>query len=88
VRVFNRLGEFEAMAHVTSAMQPGALFMYHGWDPMLFRNRQNFGAVISSAALIKPTALVSGYGHVTYRALAFEPNSTFQDVTCEVARVA
>jgi nitrate reductase alpha subunit len=88
VRVFNRLGEFEAMAHVTSAMQPGALFMYHGWDPMLFRNRQNFGAVITSAALIKPTALVSGYGHVTYRALAFEPNSTFQDVTCEVARVA
>ncbi|MBL8224544.1 MAG: molybdopterin-dependent oxidoreductase [Chromatiales bacterium] len=87
VRVFNRLGEFQAMAHVTSAMQPGALFMYHGWDPMLFKDRQNFGAVISSAALIKPTSLVSGYGHVTYRALAFEPNSTHQDLTCEVARV-
>jgi DMSO reductase family type II enzyme molybdopterin subunit len=86
IRVFNRLGEFEAMAHVTSSMQPGALFMYHGWDPMMFKSRQNFSAVISSAALIKPTGLVSGYGHVTYRPLGFEPNSTFQDVTCDFAR--
>lgn len=83
IRVFNSLGAFVAMAHVTSGIQPGMVFMYHGWDPMLFRGgRQNFSAVVSSAALIKPTSLVSGYGHITYRALHFEPNSTFQDFTC------
>ncbi|MEZ5564877.1 MAG: molybdopterin-dependent oxidoreductase [Gammaproteobacteria bacterium] len=84
IRVFNSLGSFIAMAHVTSSMQPGMVYMYHGWDPMLFRGgRQNFSAVVSSAALIKPTSLVSGYGHITYRALAFEPNSTFQDFTVD-----
>jgi hypothetical protein len=75
------------MAHVTPSMQPGSIFMYHGWDPMMFRGgRENFGAVVSSSALIKPTALVSGYGHITYRALAFEPNSTFHDFTCDFAK--
>jgi DMSO reductase family type II enzyme molybdopterin subunit len=83
IRIRNPLGSFVAMAHVTSAMQPGTIFMYHGWDPMLFRERQNFGAVISTAGLIKPTTLVSGYGHVTHRPLAFEPNHTFHDFTCD-----
>ena len=78
------LDAFVAMAHVTSGMQPGMVYMYHGWDPMLFRGgRNSFSAVVASSALIKPTALVSGYGHITYRALAFEPNSTFQDFTCD-----
>jgi DMSO reductase family type II enzyme molybdopterin subunit len=88
LRVYNALGAFEAMAHVTSSMQPGTVFMYHGWDPMLFRDRQNFGAVISTAGLIKATSLVSGYGHVTYRPLAFEPNHTFHDFTCNFEKVS
>jgi DMSO reductase family type II enzyme molybdopterin subunit len=87
VRVFNSMGSFVAMAHVSSSMQPGMVYMYHGWDPLLFRGgRHNFSAVVASSALIKPTALVSGYGHITYRALACEPNSTFQDFTCDFAR--
>ena len=83
IRVFNSYGSFIVMAHVTSSIQPGMTFMYHGWDPMMFEGRQNFGAVVSSAGLIKPTSLASGYGHITYKPLAFEPNATFQDVTCD-----
>jgi DMSO reductase family type II enzyme molybdopterin subunit len=83
IRVFNNLGSFTAMAHVTAAIQPGMVFMYHGWDPLLFRDRQNFGSVIPTAGLMKPTSLVSGYGHISYRALAFEPNHTFHDFTCD-----
>ena len=86
IRVFNTLGEFIAMAHISSAMQPGMTFMYHGWDPMMFRERQNFGAVVSTAGLIKPTSLVGGYGHVTYRPLSFEPNATFADFTLDFAK--
>ena len=82
IRVFNSLGSFIVMAHVTSAVQPGMTFMYHGWDPMMFRGRQNFGAVVSSAGLIKPTSVAGGQGHVNYRPLTFEPNATFQDLTC------
>ena len=40
VRVYNDFGDFVAMAHVSShGMQPKALFMYHGWDPMMFRGQ-------------------------------------------------
>ena len=74
------------MAHVTSAMQPGMTYMYHGWDPMMFRERQNFGAVTSAAGLIKPTELAGGEGHVNFRTFYFEPNATFQDVTCDFAK--
>jgi DMSO reductase family type II enzyme molybdopterin subunit len=86
IRVFNALGEFIAEAHVSSSMQPGMTFMYHGWDPMMFRGRQNFGAVVSTGGLIKPTSLVGGYGHVTYRPLSFEPNATFADFTIDFAK--
>ena len=83
ISVFNPLGEMIAMAHVSPAIQPGMLFMYHGWDPMLFENRQNFGAIIPTAGLIKPTSMVGDYGHLGYRALAFAPNQTYKDFTVE-----
>ncbi len=88
IKVFNTLGSFIAMAHVSAAIQPGMTYMYHGWDPMMFRGRQNFGAVVSSGGLIKPTSIVGGYGHVTYRPLVFEPNAVFQDVTCDFEKYA
>ena len=83
IRVFNSLGSFTAIAHVTSAMQPGMTYMYHGWDPVMFKDRQNFGAVISTAGLIKPTTVAGGQGHVNHRSAMFEPNATFQDLTLD-----
>jgi len=88
VRVFNDAGEFYAMAHVSAGIQPSMLFMYHGWDPMMFRDRQNFGAVISTAGLIKPTSMAGGYGHIGYRAAEFSPNQTYKDFTCEFEKAA
>jgi DMSO reductase family type II enzyme molybdopterin subunit len=83
IKVFNNQGSFIAMAHISAAIQPGMTFMYHGWDPMMFRDRQNFGAVISTAGLIKPTSVAGGQGHINFRTFQFEPNATFQDVTCD-----
>ncbi len=83
VRVFSPLGEFFVNAHLSNGIQPGMLFMYHGWDPMMFKNRQNFGAVITTAGLIKPTSVAGDYGHLGYRVLAFAPNQTYKDFTCE-----
>jgi DMSO reductase family type II enzyme molybdopterin subunit len=85
IRVFNSFGSFVALAHLSSAMQPGMVFMYHGWDPLMFRERQNFGAVVATAGLIKPTNLVGDYGHITWKPLGFEPNATFHDFTCDFA---
>jgi len=81
VRVHNNHGSFVAMAHTSSSMQPGQLFMYHGWDPMMFRGRQNFSAVISTGGLLKPTSLVGDYGHIGYKTPNYVPNLTFHDTT-------
>lgn len=79
IRVFNGAGEFYAQAHVSSVMQPGMVFMYHGWDPMMFKGRQNFAAVVSTAGLIKPTSMAGDWGHLGYQMLRFAPNQTYKD---------
>ena len=87
IRVFNSFGSFVVQAHVTSAIQPGMTYMYHGWDPMMFADRQNFGAVIPTAGLIKPTSVAGGQSHINYRVFQWEPNATFQDLTCDFEKV-
>lgn len=81
VRVHNPAGQFIAQAHLSNGMPPGMLFMYHGWDPMMFRGRQNFSSVICTAGLIKPTSMAGGYGHLGHRPLSFAPNQTYKDFT-------
>jgi DMSO reductase family type II enzyme molybdopterin subunit len=83
IRTFNSLGSFIAMAHVSSSMQPGQMFMFHGWDPMMFRGRQNFSGTIPTAGLLKPTSLVGGYGHIGYRSPEYVPNQTYHDHTVD-----
>ncbi|MCP3956422.1 MAG: molybdopterin-dependent oxidoreductase [bacterium] len=86
VRVFNPAGAFVAMAHVSAGIQPSMVFMYHGWDPMMFEGRENFSAVISTAGLIKPTSMAGDYGHLGHRVLQFAPNQTYRDFTCELEK--
>ena len=82
IRVFNPLGDFIVQAHVSASQPPGMMFMFHGWDPMMFRDQKNFSSVISTGGLIKPTNIVGDYGHLYYRPLFFTPNQTFKDFTC------
>lgn len=83
IRVFNNLGSFVAMAHLSAGIQPDELFMYHGWDPMMFEGRQNFGGAIPTAGLLKPTSLVGDYGHLGYRTPNYVPNQTYHDHTVQ-----
>ncbi|MBT8421772.1 MAG: molybdopterin-dependent oxidoreductase, partial [Gammaproteobacteria bacterium] len=83
IRVHNDFGDFVAMAHVSSGMQPSQMFMYHGWDPTMFRNRRNFSSVISTGGLIKPVQMVGDYGHLRYQTPDFVPNQTYHDCTVE-----
>lgn len=83
IKVFNDSGFFLVMAHISAGIQPGMMFMYHGWDPMLFEGRQNFSAVIATAGLIKPTSMAGDWGHLGYKPLAFAPNQTYKDFTCD-----
>ena len=83
IEVFNTSGSFICMAHLSAGIMPGTVYMYHGWDPMMFKGRQNFAAVISTAGLIKPTTMAGDYGHLGYRPLNFAPNQTYRDFTCD-----
>ncbi len=83
IKVHNSYGSFIAMAHVSSSTQTGTLFMYHGWDPMMFEGRENFSSAIPTGGLLKKTSLVGGYGHIGYRAPSYVPNQTYHDATCE-----
>lgn len=86
IEVWNPAGAFVCMAHLSAAIQPGTVYMYHGWDPMMFRGRRNFSAVIPTAGLIKPTSMAGDYGHLGYRPLAFAPNQTYRDFTVNFRR--
>jgi DMSO reductase family type II enzyme molybdopterin subunit len=86
IRTFNSLGSFVAVARVTSAVPPGSMFMFHGWDPMMFRGRSNFGGAIPTAGLLKPTSLVGGYGHLNYSPLDYAPNQTYHDHSVDFER--
>ena len=85
IRVFNNGGEFYAQAHFSNGIQPGMLFMYHGWDPMMFKDRKNFSSVITTAGLIKPTSLAGDWGHLGYKPLEFAPNQTYKDFSVDFA---
>jgi DMSO reductase family type II enzyme molybdopterin subunit len=86
IRVYGPIGSFVALAHLSAGVQPGSLFMFHGWDPMMFEGRRNFGAAIPTAGLLKPTSLVGGYGHLGYKGLEYVPNQTYHDHTVDFAR--
>ncbi len=88
IRVHNTAGEFIAQAHVSAGIQPGMMFMYHGWDPVMFEGRQNFAAVISTGGLIKPTSMAGDYGHLGYRPFSFTPNQTYKDFTCDFEKTS
>ena len=84
IKIFNTMGSFIAVAHISSSMQQGMMFMYHGWDPTMFRNQKNFSSVITTAGLIRPTLLAGGADtHLGYAPIKSFPNMTLSDFTCD-----
>jgi len=84
IKIFNTMGSFIAVAHISSSMQQGMMFMYHGWDPTMFRNQKNFSSVITTAGLIRPTLLAGGADtHLGYAPIKSFPNMTLSDCTCD-----
>ncbi len=85
VEVYNSVGSFKCQAKVRPGLPRGATHMYHGWDPLLFRDKASYQNAIPT--LIKPTQLVSGYGHVEYGMWYWGPNQNSNDASVEVAKV-
>ena len=71
VRVFNDVGEFEAIAKVGSAVQPGQLIIYHAWEPYQFKGGK--GQQEPVPAPWKALHLAGGYGQIHYRGIYGAP---------------
>ncbi len=71
VRVLNDMGTFRVMAKVSSAVRPGQVVMYNGWDPAMFPDWR--GPMDLEPGMVKPLHLAGGYGHINYRPGCWQP---------------
>ena len=67
VRVFNQLGEFYAMAKVSSSCPPDGLVMEHGWEPYMYRNKKGHNEVVPTG--LNLLEMADGWGHLKFGGL-------------------
>jgi nitrate reductase alpha subunit len=85
VRVFNDVGEFEAIAKVAAVVQPGQTMIYHAWEPYQFRRHR--GSQEPVPAPWKPAQLAGGYGQLHYRMVYNAPGHTPRGQRVQIERV-
>lgn len=82
VRVHNDNGEFEAIAKLAPAVQPGQIIMYHAWEPYQFKQWK--GQQEPVVAPWKALHLAGGYGQIHYRMIYGAPGHHPRGGTVEV----
>jgi DMSO reductase family type II enzyme molybdopterin subunit len=85
IRVFNDVGEFEAVAKVAPAVQPGQAIIYHAWEPYQFKGWK--GPQEPVPAPWKALHLAGGYGQIHYRSIYGAPGHHPRAQTVDVAKV-
>ena len=84
VRVFNDVGEFQAMAKILPSLRPGTLMMDHAWEPHQFRKRLGMDEPV--AGLLAPLELAGGWGHLKFGA-EWDGNQLAYESSVDVAKV-
>ncbi len=84
VKVFNDIGDFQAMAKIMPSVQPGTLVTDHAWEPHQFKNRRGLNAPV--AGLLSPLELPGGWGHLKFGA-EWDGNQMAHESTVEVEKV-
>jgi DMSO reductase family type II enzyme molybdopterin subunit len=85
IRVWNDVGEFEAVAKVGAGVQPGEAIIYHAWEPYQFRGWKSDQETV--AAPWKPLHLAGGYGQIHYRAIYMAPGHSPRAQSIEISRL-
>ncbi len=85
IRVYNDVGEFEVLAKVSPAAQPGTVIVYHAWEGFQFKDGHTQNDVAASP--IKPTNLVGNYGQLHYRMASYTMNHVPKEAAVEIVRV-
>jgi nitrate reductase alpha subunit len=85
IRVFNDIGEFEALAKVAAAIPPGQVLIYHAWEPFQFKDWK--GQQEPIPAPWKPIHLAGGYAQLHYRLLYGAPGHSPRAQCIDFAKV-
>ena len=67
IRIFNNLGEFYAMAKVSSSCPPDSLVMEHGWEPYMYLYKKGHNEVVPMS--LNLLEMADGWGHLNFGGL-------------------
>lgn len=67
IRIFNKLGEFFAMAKVSSSCPPDGLVMEHGWEPYMYKFNKGHNEVVPMS--LNLLEMADGWGHLKFGGL-------------------
>jgi len=67
IRIFNNLGEFYAMAKVSSSCPPDSLVMEHGWEPYMYKFKKGHNEVVPMS--LNLLEMADGWGHLKFGGL-------------------
>lgn len=84
VKIYNSLGEFEAMAKVSSSAPHDAVVMEHGWEPYMFKNLKAQNEVLPNS--LNLLEMADGWGHLRFGAL-WDGNQYAYDGAVDIKKV-
>ena len=67
IRIFNQLGEFYAMAKLSSSCPPDGLVLEHGWEPYMYKMKKGHNEVVPTA--LNLLEMADGWGHLKFGGL-------------------
>ncbi len=67
IRVFNNLGEFFAMAKLSSSAPADGLVMEHGWEPYMYKFNKGHNEVVPTS--LNLLEMADGWGHLKFGGL-------------------
>jgi complex iron-sulfur molybdoenzyme family reductase subunit alpha len=67
IRVFNNLGEFYAMAKMSSSAPADGLVMEHGWEPYMYKFNKGHNEVVPTG--LNLLEMADGWGHLKFGGL-------------------
>ena len=85
IRVHNDVGEFKLRAAVSPTVQPGTLICYHAWEGYQFPDGATQNDVAASP--LKPSNMVSDYGHLHYRGAYMSMNHIPKEIAVDIEKV-
>jgi nitrate reductase alpha subunit len=85
IRVFNDINEILVHAKVSPAVQPGEVICYHAWEGYQFPGGGGQNSLGSSP--LKPTNMISGYGHLGYKIFYQTASHVPKEVAVDIEKV-